>query len=304
MAVDLATAKAAAQKRGLTPPPEWKGNEDNWYTQWFQNGVDSGDPSILKDAGLWQGAEAASEVGGKNVEQGYNRDYMNSAAADQWLGKRAPTPSELRRYAKDQGWSEDYARFSDAQLANWLKNGGWDVQNGIFQGGVQKPTEVGGLMAPNRVGGGAGGGGGMGGGGGVGGPGGAGGGRTYGGAPGFFYGDFKPPSYEEAMADPGYQFALKEGAGALENSALARGVGRTSGTLKDLMNYGQGMAAQQYQNVYNRAANTYGINLGTAKDIFAPQYGSWQTVYGGDLQKYLQKEGNIYGLLNPTMPSY
>jgi len=302
MAVTLAAAKAEAQKAGVSPPPDWAGKEDEWYVQWLQNGVNAGVPAALKAAGLWTGAEAASEVGGQNVQQGYNKDYMSAAPSSEWLGKRQPTPSELRRYAKDSGQSEDYARFSDAQLAQWLNKGGFDVNTGKFAGGLDKPTETGGQMAPNAAGGYGGGGaygGGGGGGGGAGGPGG-----TYGGAPGFWYGEFKPPSYEEAMADPGYQFALKEGQNALANNALARGIGRTSGTIKDLLNYSQGAAAQQYGDVYNRAAQSYGINLGTAKDIFAPQYGSWQTQYGGNLQKYLQRQSNLYGLLNPTMPSY
>ena len=155
----------------------------------------------------------------------------------------------------------------------------------------------------------------MGGGGGVGPAGGAPGQGTFGGAPSFYFGEFKAPTMEEAMNDPGYQMALKEGLKGMQQSQAAQGLLRTGGSLKDLMNYGQGMAAQQYGNVYNRAANTYGTNLGTAKDIFAPQFGSWQTAgnwdlskwstkYGGQLQRDLQREGNIYGLLNPSMPSY
>jgi hypothetical protein len=161
---------------------------------------------------------------------------------------------------------------------------------------------------------------------------------TYGGAPAFTPPpDFVAPTYDEATADPGYQFALKEGQGALERSAAARGTLRTSGTLKDLIGYGQRAATQQYGNVYDRAVNDYSLKYGAAKDKFAPQYGSWQTAYagdlskwgtqyggdlskwttqyggdlskwstryGGDLSKYLQKENNIYGLLSQPAPTY
>jgi hypothetical protein len=135
---------------------------------------------------------------------------------------------------------------------------------------------------------------------------------------------FTPPSYQDAMADPGYQFSLGEGIKGLEQSAAARGTLRTGGTLKDIIGYGQDRATQQYGDVYNRAANTFGINYQGKKDEFAPQYGGWQTMYGGDLQKYLQqqqsdlsrwqtkyggdlskylqREGNIYGLLNQPQP--
>lgn len=74
---------------------------------------------------------------------------------------------------------------------------------------------------------------------------------------------FRPPSYEEAANEPGYKFAYDQGRQAMEQSAAARGLLNTGGTLKDFDAYGQGMAAMQYGNVYNRAANTYQTNYGT-----------------------------------------
>jgi len=106
------------------------------------------------------------------------------------------------------------------------------------------------------------------------------------------------------MSDPGYQFSLKEGANLLQGSAAAQGSYRDSGTLKGLMAYGQDRAKTQYADVYGRAAQSHGINYQTAKDKFAPRYGSWQTQYSGNLQKYLQRENNIYGLLNQPAPQY
>lgn len=314
MAYDLSTATQAAQRRGVQPP---EGADYNtWVMQWFENALNAGDPEIVKMAG-----GSAAEEG-----EGGIADWTGAASSSEWIGKRAPTPRELRKYAHEQGWSEDFQRFDDRQLAAWLNEGGWDVGAGKFEGGVEKPTETGGRLAPGGYGGGGGGGEGGGGGGGGGGVGGPTSGGTYSGAPAFTYEKFVPPSWEEAMSDPGYQFALKEGANQLQGSAAAQGLLRSSGTLKDLMKYGQDAAATQYGNVYNRAANTYNTNLGLAKDIFAPQYGSWQTQYAGDLSKwttgyqgdlskwttryqgdlskYLQREGNIYGLLNPAMPSY
>src|SRR5512144_2767282 len=98
MAVDLATARQAAQKRGLKPPPEWAGNEDNWYLQWFQGGIDAGDPSILRDAGLWAGTEDMQSGQTQTGGQGYATDYMSAAPSSEWMGKRKPTPRELRRF--------------------------------------------------------------------------------------------------------------------------------------------------------------------------------------------------------------
>jgi len=233
-------------------------------------------------------------------------ENVPSATAQPSTDPDAAYIAEVR--ALGQGKSEDYARFSDAELLAWRKYyvGGGKFKN-IYGDVVDKPDERGPNTPANMNGTGdqgdygggynnsevGGGGGGQGGGGGAG----AAGSGTYGGAPAF---DFTAPTWQEAMADPGYQFALREGNQRLEGSAAAGGVLRTSGTLKDLMSYGQDMATQQYGNVYGR-------QYALAKDKFAPQYGSWQTTYDAALRKYLQKEQNIYGLINspePAAPSY
>src|SRR5687767_5802780 len=58
---------------------------------------------------------------------------------------------------------------------------------------------------------------------------------NFGPTPDFEYPDFRPPSFDEAFSDPGYQFRLRSGTDALERSAAARGVLRTGGTLKDIV---------------------------------------------------------------------
>lgn len=231
------------------------------------------------------------------------------------------TPDEIR--AGGEGKSEDYARFSDAELQDWTSRWPYNPATGKFTNKygdqVDKPDERGPNTPPGYNGTGdyfAGGFGRGGGGRGRGrGRGRGGGGRGRGGTPQFDYQDFVAPTYEQAMEDPGYQFALGEGQDAIERSAAARGALRTGGTLRDLVDYSQGAAAQQYQNVYDRAAQTHGMNYQTAKDKFAPQYGAWQTRYGGDLSKwttryggdlskYLQKQGQVYGALNQPPPQY
>lgn len=53
-------------------------------------------------------------------------------------------------------------------------------------------------------------------------------------------------------SDPSYQWRLDQGSEALENSAIARG-GMLSGNFaKDLTNYAQGAASQEYGNEFNR----------------------------------------------------
>ena len=242
-------------------------------------------------------------------------------------GGSGVTPAQVR--ASGQGQSEDYARYSDAELQDWISRWPYDPATGKFTNKygdqVDKPDERGPNTPANMNGtgdqgnygaGGAGGGGGFGGGGAGGG---YGGGQsasgTYAGAPAFNYDDWKPPPYADATSDPGYQFALGEGMKAMSQSAAARGTQFTGGTMRDLIDYGQAAGAQQYQTVFDRSAQEYGINRDTARDKFAPEYGSWQTQYGGDLSKwttryqgnenrYLNRSNQIYGALNQPMPQY
>lgn len=71
---------------------------------------------------------------------------------------------------------------------------------------------------------------------------------------------FKAPTWQDVESDPGYQFRLREGAGALQASAAARGMLGTGTFARDITGFGQDLASQEYQNVYNRAANTFGVN--------------------------------------------
>lgn len=76
------------------------------------------------------------------------------------------------------------------------------------------------------------------------------------------YTPFNAPSKEDALNDPGYQFRTQQGEQALQQSAAGKGVLRTGGTLKDLINYGQNAASAEYQNVYNRSLGTWQQNEG------------------------------------------
>jgi hypothetical protein len=268
---------------------------------WFTNAVNAGVPDAVKAAGGSAPAESGWEE-----EGGYTLPWQDAADPSEWLGIRNPTPAELRKYANTTGWSEDFNRYSDRQLAAWI-NESWDPSINKFAGGVEKPTEKGGTSAPSAGQGGGGGGGGYGGGGG--------GGGFPSDVPVFEFDPFEAPSYEQAMQDPGFQFALKEGQDALERSAAAKGTLRSGGTLKDILQWGQGAAAQQYGDVYNRALQDWTANQGGRQFEWQSKYAPWElgksqdlqrwtTKYGGDLQKYLQQEQNIYGLLSQPPPMY
>lgn len=69
---------------------------------------------------------------------------------------------------------------------------------------------------------------------------------------------------DSVQTSPGYQFRLGEGMKAIERSALSRGLGRSGVTLKALQRYGEGLAADEYNNYYNRVTdsfNTYANRL-------------------------------------------
>lgn len=68
---------------------------------------------------------------------------------------------------------------------------------------------------------------------------------------------FHAPTADEARQTPGYEFALREGQNAIQNSAAARGGLLSTGTLKTLDQYSQGLADTTYSDTYNRAFNEY-----------------------------------------------
>lgn len=65
---------------------------------------------------------------------------------------------------------------------------------------------------------------------------------------------------QQWMNSPAYQFQLQQGFDATQNSAAARGLGDSGNTLKALTQYGQGLASTYYNDAFNRAAQTYGMN--------------------------------------------
>lgn len=129
---------------------------------------------------------------------------------------------------------------------------------------------------------------------------------TYTPPPAFSYGDFVGPTAEQALQDPGYQFRLSQGTQALQNAASARGTLNDSGTLKALMDYGQGAASQEYANTWQRAADTYNTNRGNALGIYNTNYqtqytdpykfatAAWQTGHDTALTDYQTNVKNQY----------
>lgn len=77
------------------------------------------------------------------------------------------------------------------------------------------------------------------------------------------YAPFTAPNPMDMAKTPEYQFALSQGTHAIENSAAAKGLDLSGGTLKDLTTFGQGLASNQYQNAFDNALRGYNTNFNT-----------------------------------------
>lgn len=112
-------------------------------------------------------------------------------------------------------------------------------------------------------------------------------------APQFTPPSFQQPTMEQALNEPGYQFALGQGVQGLDQSAAARGTLNTGGTLKDVLKYGQALGQQNYQNVFNRALDIYNTNYRGAYDAFQPLMAQWNTqAQAGQRQNELNYDQN------------
>jgi hypothetical protein len=65
------------------------------------------------------------------------------------------------------------------------------------------------------------------------------------------------PGYDYT-ASPGYQFRFNEGQRAVDSSAAAKGMLMSGGTLKDLTRFGQGVAAADFNDQFNRVMSVAG----------------------------------------------
>lgn len=62
------------------------------------------------------------------------------------------------------------------------------------------------------------------------------------------------PGYDHTTS-PGYQFRLDEGLRGVENSAAAKGLLQSGGTLKGIDKYAEGLAASDFNDQFNRTAS-------------------------------------------------
>jgi hypothetical protein len=84
------------------------------------------------------------------------------------------------------------------------------------------------------------------------------------------YGMLQPG--DDHTTSPGYQFRLSEGLRGVENSAAARGILQSGGTLKGIERYAEGMAAGDYGDRFNRLSTLAG--MGSAANSQSAQAGT------------------------------
>lgn len=114
---------------------------------------------------------------------------------------------------------------------------------------------------------------------------------NFGAVPQFKAPQFGAPTLADAQNEPGYQFRLQSGQNAVEHSAAAKGLLRTGGTLKDITDYGQNFASQEYGNVYNRALQSFDRQYRGRHDEYAPLLAQWQMGAQAQLAKALAQYG-------------
>ena len=108
--------------------------------------------------------------------------------------------------------------------------------------------------------------------------------------------------------NPQYQFLLKQGQQALDRSAAARGMGYSGAQMKAAQQFGQGLASQQYDNEYNRAAKEYFNKYDQAANQFGNYYNRLAALAQGGQQaattasqlggQYSQNVGGTLGTLS------
>lgn len=86
---------------------------------------------------------------------------------------------------------------------------------------------------------------------------------------------------------PGFQFRMNQGVQALDRSAAAKGTLLTGGHLKDLTEFGQGLASTEYGNEFGRMFGLAGLGQQAAGAL-----GQYGTSYGSNLTDLTTGTGN------------
>lgn len=109
---------------------------------------------------------------------------------------------------------------------------------------------------------------------------------------------FNAPTGDALLANPGYLFRRDQGMHALENSAAARGVLNTGGTLKDFASFGDGLASQEYDNAWNREYSAWNTTELNNLNAFRANQDVSDSDYNKAWDAYLERRNTWYANQN------
>lgn len=96
----------------------------------------------------------------------------------------------------------------------------------------------------------------------------------------------------DLASSPGFLFRLGTGLQAVENSAAARGLGRSGRGLASITDFAQGLASNEYQNRFNRLATLAGFGNAASSQGSAAA-GNFGANVGGQIAQHGQNLGAI-----------
>ena len=100
-------------------------------------------------------------------------------------------------------------------------------------------------------------------------------------------GSFRAPTEQDLYLDPSYKSRMGETMGQLENSAAARGLLNSGGTLYDLAKTSSDFASQEYSQLWNRNWLNWNTARTNARDV-------WSTNRNNAWQQYLEDKDSWY----------
>lgn len=115
---------------------------------------------------------------------------------------------------------------------------------------------------------------------------------------------YEPFTMAKFQADPGYAFRLKEGLRAIENSALAGGMGQSGATLRGLTRYGQQLGSEEFTNAFNRYQAERAARLNPLQSLVGAGQTTAQNIAGQAGQLGQAMGANIIGAGNARASGY
>ena len=107
-------------------------------------------------------------------------------------------------------------------------------------------------------------------------------------------GGFQAPTSVTEANDPGYQFREQQGQLALQRAQSSTGSAEGGAAAKELSQYNQNYASNEYNNVYNRALGTYQTNFGNLSALAGMGLSATNTGVGASNLTGTQSAGNTF----------